>query len=66
MREVVDTRAALLDVGTLLSRGRPQRFTVPQRESLDEDDRLRRRDQVVHTLEVTRRRRRRRALTRVA
>ena len=65
MREIADPRSALPDAALVLDLERP-RMSVRQREPLDEDDRLRRRDQVVHTLEVSRRRRRRRLAVRLA
>ena len=65
MREIADPRTALPDAALVLDLERP-RLSVRQREPLGEDDRLRRRDEVVHTLEVSRRRRRRRLAVRLA
>ena len=65
MRELADPRTALPDVALVLTLDRP-RLSLRQREPLEDDDRLRRRDQLVHTLEVSRRRRRRRLASRFA
>lgn len=65
MRELADPRTALPDAALVLELDRP-RVSLRQREPLDEHDRLRRRDQLVHTLEVSRRRRRRRLVGRLA
>jgi hypothetical protein len=69
MREYVDPRAAAPDVGLALQQARMRRFAVAPRDAADDEaterDRLRRRDQLLHSLEMSRRLRRRRLLVRV-